>query len=245
MTTATVATRTMFTKRGQFDTHLTDPEALEVCRRIARDHRDFSFADSLCTQFAGRGLSVNQLSWLHRLALDQLDREKLPTTIHPAKPAPVGNFKVIIDFVGPPDCKLVQPCVTFGGHIADDGSDLTIRIRKASPRGQSVGKWWISNAMDGDANRLFGHIDPNGDFYPRPGCPTAVFVLLDEFQVDPLLFVVKYGKKTGQCCFCNMGLDDPNSVFLGFGPVCARHRGLPHGKRGVALMKQMMEQKGI
>lgn len=39
-----------------------------------------------------------------------------------------------------------------------------------------------------------------------------------------------HGKMTGKCCFCNSPLIDQKSTDVGYGPVCAKHYGLPHGK---------------
>jgi hypothetical protein len=37
---------------------------------------------------------------------------------------------------------------------------------------------------------------------------------------------------SGRCSFCNLPLTDAGSVEVGYGPVCARHWGLPHTPQG-------------
>jgi hypothetical protein len=31
-----------------------------------------------------------------------------------------------------------------------------------------------------------------------------------------------------RCSFCGLALTDEGSVFMGYGPICARNYGLPH-----------------
>ena len=40
----------------------------------------------------------------------------------------------------------------------------------------------------------------------------------------------EFGRNTAHCCFCGAGLSDPESVQAGYGPTCAQHWGLPHGR---------------
>lgn len=38
-----------------------------------------------------------------------------------------------------------------------------------------------------------------------------------------------FGSMTGHCCFCNTAIDTPESVAVGYGPICAGKFGLPWG----------------
>lgn len=44
-------------------------------------------------------------------------------------------------------------------------------------------------------------------------------------------YLAEVGREWGNCCFCGLLLTDPESVERGYGPVCARKNGLPHGNR--------------
>ena len=44
---------------------------------------------------------------------------------------------------------------------------------------------------------------------------------LAEFEMNPLVAAMKYGKLSGRCCSCNRDLTDPVSIERGIGPICA------------------------
>lgn len=54
---------------------------------------------------------------------------------------------------------------------------------------------------------------------------------LRQFVIEGAAYLANVGKETGQCCFCGLELTDPESVQRGYGPVCAKKHGLPHGNR--------------
>lgn len=49
-----------------------------------------------------------------------------------------------------------------------------------------------------------------------------------ENQVTPEQ-AAAFGEMTGHCCFCNTAIDTPESVAVGYGPICAGKFGLPWG----------------
>jgi hypothetical protein len=49
----------------------------------------------------------------------------------------------------------------------------------------------------------------------------AVVALLQEFEANPLVAAVKYGRLSGRCCSCGRDLTDPVSIEAGIGPICA------------------------
>lgn len=50
---------------------------------------------------------------------------------------------------------------------------------------------------------------------------------------NPLAAAQKFAALTCKCAFCNKNLEDDGSVEVGYGPVCAKHWGLPHHPKGV------------
>lgn len=86
----------------------------------------------------------------------------------------------------------------------------------------------------------FGRIQQDGEFqgsgtYFSSTMKDDFLVLLKEFSADPAGVGAKYGKLAGKCCFCQKGLDDPKSLGVGYGPVCAKRYGLPWGDAKVSI----------
>ena len=46
---------------------------------------------------------------------------------------------------------------------------------------------------------------------------------------DPIAAAALWGQKTMTCCFCHRALETPQSVSVGYGPVCAQRWDLPWG----------------
>ena len=60
----------------------------------------------------------------------------------------------------------------------------------------------------------------------------AVIDLLMEFDKHPQEAAQEYGKKSAHCCFCNTPIENPKSLHVGYGPVCAKHYGLHYPTDG-------------
>lgn len=52
---------------------------------------------------------------------------------------------------------------------------------------------------------------------------------LQEFNDHPEAGAKIQGKITSNCCFCSHELSTPESIAVGYGPICAEHYGLPWG----------------
>ncbi len=52
--------------------------------------------------------------------------------------------------------------------------------------------------------------------------------ILREFAANPANYAAMHGQKFNHCCFCAIELTHPDSVAVGYGPVCAEKWGLPH-----------------
>lgn len=80
---------------------------------------------------------------------------------------------------------------------------------------------WIKHA---NAEKVIGKIDGGVlSLWQRPGVDNnAVRTLLNEFEANPLVAAVKYGKLSGRCCSCGRELTNDGSIEAGIGPVCAQ-----------------------
>lgn len=55
---------------------------------------------------------------------------------------------------------------------------------------------------------------------------------------DPVKAAQEYGALMGKCSFCGLQLTDEGSVEVGYGPICAKHWGLPHSPKGTKVLTQ-------
>lgn len=53
---------------------------------------------------------------------------------------------------------------------------------------------------------------------------------LSSLEENPTGFLAQCGRDMDRCCYCNLPLEDCRSKEVGYGPVCAKHWGLPWGK---------------
>ena len=106
-----------------------------------------------------------------------------------------------------------------------DHGPLAIKPRKG-------GKFAITDGGGYGRDRYYGMITPGGLWEPTSSAvEDDILPLIDALKTDAVAFLAEAGKATGQCCYCGLMLTDPESVDRGYGPVCARNHGLPHGNR--------------
>ena len=91
------------------------------------------------------------------------------------------------------------------------------------------------NITDGKpfgSNKWFGRLSTGGTLFMPTHMQSAAELLqveLDLFQLDPAKYATAYGKARGNCMFCRKNLTSPQSVAVGYGPICADHYGLAWG----------------
>lgn len=228
-------TRTFRTAKGlTVVSDLTDAAAAEITRGIPPTHRSYEFAADLRRKMGGRwGLSEGQLAWLHKLAI-----EFSSPAAAPPPPVAKGNFGQITFFLQP----AVETLKSYARVVFRTDAGFNVEIRSAWKQGKHQGAFWVSDGGDRYSNRLFGKLDGNGDWFPSADCPPEVTKLLTDFNANPEVYVIRYGLRTGTCCFCANPLTDDSSVKLGYGPVCAKHYRLPHGKKGVAKYESLLKE---
>ena len=197
-----------------------------------------------------RQISTAQHFWLHRLALEQQERERPPEVVAPRVWCDCSD---VCAFLNPASESLKSgACITFRCAMPDMGmsNDGTVQIKRARATSRYPGQYFVTDGTPYPRALIYGRILTDGSFVPHtadaPEPPVGLLALLDELKGDIRQFVQLYGIKTGRCCFCDLPLEDQYSTKLGYGPVCAKHYRMPHGKKAVEALergKPLSEQK--
>lgn len=111
-------------------------------------------------------------------------------------------------------------------RLADDAGHY-LHLSLAGEASKNAGCIYVKGERGTDA--YYGKITPQGRFFAVSSCPKTVEPHLLAFAADPETVAAKYGKLTGNCCFCGRKLTDDRSTEVGYGPVCAGKFGLNWG----------------
>jgi hypothetical protein len=218
--------RTLTTRKGRsIETPHTDNEALVLLRKLISQKviNGGGFAGDLSIKADGRyGLSKDQWTWVHILVVEA-EQPQAPRA---------GNgeqFTKLVEFFDHAGMSLKRPAVTFG--VA--GGNL--RIKRAGDKSAHAGCLFLDNCQPWGAStrKYYGKIDTGGAFYPSKQVTEELVAEIRRFQEDPATYAAAHGKATGHCCFCNTKIEHPDSLAVGYGPICAKNYGLPHGGSGI------------
>jgi len=145
-----------------------------------------------------------------------------------ATPAPQATFSMapIAAFLTKATATLKFPSVRF---LAPGGGEL--RLYVAGPRSKAPGSIQV---LVNDA--WLGRLTPAGEVHGKLSREDAVLATLSTIAADPAKAAKEYGALRGACSFCNKALTDAGSVEVGYGPVCAKHYGLPHKPKGTTVL---------
>lgn len=188
---------------------------IAVVDKLGRN--DAGFAQSLAGNLRTWGrLSDKQLQWVDTLT----QRASAPA------PAPTQqvNVQKIQDLFALAAQKLRRVKVALQA-----ASGQRVVFTKAGPMSKYAGQILITDGGPFGANKFFGRIDANGDFFATRTADKDVQALVTEFADSPAETAGRYGRLTGGCSFCNHKLDDNRSLEVGYGPVCAKRFGLVWG----------------
>lgn len=136
------------------------------------------------------------------------------------QPAGMG---AIVELFAHASSSLQYPRVTFATSAG------TVRIQRAGQASRYAGDLMVTDGQGYSQSRFYGRIDKAGAFHPGRDFSGAVTKVLAEIAADPAEALGRLGKAQGECCFCSKGLTDEASTAHGYGPVCAKNWGLPHG----------------
>jgi len=127
---------------------------------------------------------------------------------------------------------LFVPGLAFAA--ADGGK---IQLAKAGDRAKFPGTINVTDGGRYGDNQWFGRIHRDGKFEAGRDATDAITEVLQQFAADPAGYAAKYGRTTGNCCFCQKTLTDAKSTGVGYGPVCAKNYGLAWGKAAPAALE--------
>lgn len=111
-----------------------------------------------------------------------------------------------------------------------------LKISRAGDTSSNPGGFWIADEGPFGDSTYYGSIRADGEIRMT----RALYAAGNEREQLKRLAafgtaeIVRIGIATGRCCYCGRRLTDAISIELGYGPVCAKHHRLPHGKKAVA-----------
>lgn len=199
--------------------------------------KDQLFATSLITSYQKGHLSKNQEPWIIKL-IDRAAHIKAggPTI-------DVGAFGKVLALFTKAKEHLKYPKITL------KCMDVPIVISVAGKGSKNPGTINIMGTGTYPHRKWYGRVTVEGVWKPAqdvsPELLEALQELLMEFGEQPGEVAKKYGQMTGNCCFCNKGLSDPNSVAAGYGPVCAEHYGLTWAWKHSVLQSEGGDTKSV
>jgi Family of unknown function (DUF6011) len=209
-------------------------EQLQSLLQAFDNPRDRQFAASLCTQFWNRGdLTPKQMPWVDKL---------IAKATQPAAPAraqgatAIGDLASIVQLFGRTAGRLQKPSIVLLTDMEVVSTDNMIRIQLAGPASRNPGSLYVTWY---ESKVYLGLVTPQGEFRPKPGTASTeqlakITAMLRLFAANPAEVAGVHGRLMGRCCFCRLGLDDPRSTAVGYGPICAGHYGLPWGETTAA-----------
>lgn len=210
MTTLTVTTR-----KGTitFDSTLTWDEAVSTLAKASVGGLS-DFAKSLLSKAqAGSRMSQAQVSWVYKLAQDEVEARsaKAPKAVSGVDASGIlgALTSAYVSGLKRPRLRLTSP----------DGVAVVVMFMMA---GSNAGGAWVT--ANGE---LAGKIDANGEYTPRnaQGEELMVFMALSSMaSVGSALFA--HGQMSSQCGCCGLPLTNPESIARGIGPICAVKFGL-------------------
>ena len=115
-------------------------------------------------------------------------------------------------------------------HLLVDGMNVTLKV--AGKRSKYTGEIMVTDGRPYGENTYYGRVSAAGEWH-KPFKPVQgmdkVENLLIAMATKPAETAAEYGHLTGRCCFCRKALNDERSTEVGYGPICAKHYGLPWG----------------
>lgn len=110
-----------------------------------------------------------------------------------------------------------------------------LRIRLVTAKKAEVILSWKARSRevtvsDGGATK-YGTLNLDDATYSEIGELEGLSELLSEADASFVAAARRHGHETKHCSFCGLHLSDPQSLEVGYGPICAAHYDLPWGPR--------------
>ena len=148
-------------------------------------------------------------------------------------PTNIGSFEEVIALMQRAGAKLRYPKIRLQ---TETGQPVVLSI--AGAKSKAPGTVNVTDGGSFEDGTWFGRVAPDGKWSPSGRVSVAtqssVTTLLAALAQDAAGTAAKYGRLTGQCCFCALPLKDARSTAVGYGQTCAKNYGLPWGAKADA-----------
>ena len=182
-------------KKGEeinFDSAFGD---VEVAKYYLKEHMSFNdFAMQLVEK---KKLSEKQIAWIHYLATDKLNQDLKDEDVQ-------GEYQSLVTKMYNATTKVRKLQVRLPG--------ITLSTVN---KGVNVGCVYVF-----ENNNYVAKITPQGVL--KGDVSEDVVNLLEDANDNLLRLAQLYGHQSGNCSICGHTLNDPLSVQMGIGPVCAK-----------------------
>lgn len=165
----------------------------------------------------------------HKIAAQCLTAgERAVTVAQAAGDAPKIDAAMVVAFLAMArERGLKRPAVRFLDHEQHE-----LRLSLAKEGGKNPGAVYVKRygayigkiAADGTVDSMISE---------------AHRAVLTAIAADPAKAAKAYAALMGRCSFCALQLTDAGSVEVGYGPICAKHYGLPHTALGSNAVQQI------
>lgn len=108
--------------------------------------------------------------------------------------------------------------------LAPRGGEMRLSLAGASSKYPGA----VQVKIDGE---WIGRVGADGVVAGR-AMDAMVVATITAIAADPAAAAKAYGAMMSRCSFCGLALTDAGSAEVGYGPVCAKHYGLPHAPKG-------------
>lgn len=174
----------------------------------------------------------------HATAAQCIDAVELSVT----KPGPVVRTQASVTpgsvtaFLKAAQAYIKHPKVRF---LAPDGKgELRLSLAGSTSR--------YPGAVQVKVNGIWaGRIEADGRLTPNLSADAKMVDTLTAIAADPAGAAKAYGALMCRCSFCDKPLTDEGSVKAGYGPICAKHYGLPHTALGTPDVKTVLADEGF
>lgn len=185
-------------KKGQEINFESKFDTLEDAKSYLSQHVKFNtFVDDLLSK---KNVTVKQVAWMHYLATESLIDSQTPVEFGPYK-------------------QLVNKMYDAGAYRA---SKFQVRLPGITlstvNKGANIGCVYVY-----ENNHYESKITANGDLIGNVS--EDVKNLLEDANDNLLQLAKIYGHESGSCSICGRTLNDPLSVQMGIGPICAKRLG--------------------
>lgn len=199
---------------------------LDTMQQLILNHeqlapRDENFAIDLISTFINSGaLSAKQWDWV----------EKLNERVEGVKPL-YGDFSAIQVAFHLAGEHIKFPKVRL---LTEEGRYVQLNFY---PETKTI-KVFVDGWQGHGYRKFAGTIEDNMvKPYSRDRLTDDVYAAIETLANDPIGASKAFALKLGVCIYCGHRLSDDTSKHHGYGPICAKHYGLPYGDTKLKAVK--------